>query len=63
MIAEDRGVEGLFGGEVAEDDGLGDPGGGGDFAGGGAFEAFAGEEVEGGIEELAAAVFGGEAWG
>ena len=34
------------------------PGGEGDFLGGGAGEAFAGEEVHGGFDELAAAVGG-----
>ena len=60
---EDGGVEGLFAGEVAEDDGLGDSGGGGDFLGGGAFKALAGEEIERGFEELAAAVGGGKTGG
>ncbi len=54
-------VEILFGGEVAEDDGFGDAGGGGDFLGGGAAEAFAGEKIDGDVDELAAAVVGGHA--
>ena len=63
MMIEDRVVEVLFGGEVAEDDGFGDAGGGGDFLGGGAGESLAGEDIEGGLDELKAAVAGGEAGG
>ena len=58
---EDGGVEGLLGGKVTEDDGLGDSCSGSDFFGGGAFEALLGEEIERRFEELATAVGGGEA--
>ena len=65
VVIEHRVVQVLLGGEVAEDDGFGDAGGGGDFLGGGAGESFAGEEVERRFDELKAAVAGGEAegWG
>ena len=61
VVIEDRVIEVLLGGEVAEDDGFGDAGGGGDFLGGGAAEALPREEIERGFEELAAAVAGGKA--
>ena len=60
VVIEHRLVEVALGGEVAEDDGFGDAGGGGDFLGGGAPVPFAGEEIEGGFEELPAAVAGGK---
>src|ERR1035441_9643346 len=63
VVIEHRVVEVLLGGKVAEDDGFGDAGGGGDFLGGGAGESFAGEEIEGGFDEVKAAVAGVEAWG
>ena len=47
---------------MAEDDGFGDAGGSGNFLGGSG-ETFAGEEVEGGFDELKAAVAGAKAWG
>ena len=63
VVIEHGVVEVLLGGEVAEDDGFGDAGGGGDFLGGGAAESFAGEEIERRFDELPAAVAGGEAVG
>jgi len=56
---EDGLVEVLFGGEMTEDDGFGDAGGGCDFFGGGAAEAFLGEQFDGDVEELAPAVVAG----
>ena len=48
----------LFGGEVAEQDGFADTGGGGDVLGLGAAEAVAREAIDGAAQQLAVAVVG-----
>ena len=63
VVIEDGVVEVVFGGEMAEYDGLGDAGRGGDFLGGGASVAFAREDIERSFDQLTAAVAGGESLG
>jgi hypothetical protein len=46
---------------MAENNGFRHTGGGSDLLGGGAFEAFSGEGIEGGLEQLLSAVRGGHA--
>jgi len=61
MVVENGVVEVLFGGEMAEDNRLVDAGRGGNFLGGGSTEALAREDIEGGFDELAAAIAGRKA--
>jgi hypothetical protein len=60
---QNGGIERLFAGEMAENDGLGDARGGGDLLGGSAAEAFAGEQFQGCVQQLAPAVAGIHAGG
>ena len=57
---KDRGVEGIFGWKMAEDQRLGDAGGPGQFAGGGSVKALLGKSLANGSEDGQAPFRGGK---